>query len=78
MIDHTGIGVSDMARSAIYAALKALGLSRVAPDATRKWERWHRVTDISIRSSGSIGFTPTVSTAHRICCDEPFRSGCVL
>jgi catechol 2,3-dioxygenase-like lactoylglutathione lyase family enzyme len=32
MIDHTGIGVSDMARSAIFydAALKALGLSRVA------------------------------------------------
>jgi catechol 2,3-dioxygenase-like lactoylglutathione lyase family enzyme len=32
MIDHTGIGVSDMARSAIFydAALKTLGLSRVA------------------------------------------------
>jgi catechol 2,3-dioxygenase-like lactoylglutathione lyase family enzyme len=32
MIDHTGIGVSDMTRSAIFydAALKALGLSRVA------------------------------------------------
>jgi catechol 2,3-dioxygenase-like lactoylglutathione lyase family enzyme len=32
MIDHTGIGVSDMARSAVFydAALKALGLSRVA------------------------------------------------
>jgi catechol 2,3-dioxygenase-like lactoylglutathione lyase family enzyme len=32
MIDHTGIGVSDMARSATFydAALKALGLSRVA------------------------------------------------
>jgi catechol 2,3-dioxygenase-like lactoylglutathione lyase family enzyme len=32
MIDHTGIGVSDVARSAIFydAALKPLGLSRVA------------------------------------------------
>jgi catechol 2,3-dioxygenase-like lactoylglutathione lyase family enzyme len=32
MIDHTGIGVSDMARSAIFydAALKPPGLSRVA------------------------------------------------
>jgi hypothetical protein len=32
MIDHTGIGVVDMERSAILydAALKALGLSRVA------------------------------------------------
>lgn len=32
MIDHTGIGVSDMARSAVFydAALGALGLRRVA------------------------------------------------
>jgi len=32
MIDHTGIGVSDVARSAIFydSALKPLGLSRVA------------------------------------------------
>jgi catechol 2,3-dioxygenase-like lactoylglutathione lyase family enzyme len=32
MIDHTGIGVSDMSRSSIFydAALKPLGLSRVA------------------------------------------------
>lgn len=32
MIDHTGIGVSDMARSAVFydAALEALGLRRVA------------------------------------------------
>jgi catechol 2,3-dioxygenase-like lactoylglutathione lyase family enzyme len=32
MIDHAGIGVSDVARSAIFydAALKPLGLARVA------------------------------------------------
>jgi hypothetical protein len=45
MIDHTGIGVSAIARSAVFydAALKALGFVACRPDAIRKWERWHRV-----------------------------------
>jgi catechol 2,3-dioxygenase-like lactoylglutathione lyase family enzyme len=79
MIDHTGIGVSDMARSAIFydAALKPLGLSRVAQMPSES-------------GKDGIGYGHTYPIfwidrfhahgvkQHRICCDGPFRSGCFL
>src|ERR1700733_14423959 len=60
MIDHTGIGVLDMTRSAIFydAAHRAC---RVLPRCHPKVGTMASGTDINIRSFGSIGFTPTAS-----------------
>jgi catechol 2,3-dioxygenase-like lactoylglutathione lyase family enzyme len=60
MIDHTGIGVADVERSAIFydAALEALGMRRVR-QMPETWVATASATVLNILSFGSIATTRT-------------------
>ncbi len=66
MIDHTGIGVEDMGRSATFydAALGALGFRR-AMQLPRRRAQTGSDTASNTRSSGSTATTPIPSGSTR-------------